>query len=138
MQQCISFGMWKSRPRFKKNLTLTFPEYGVSGIRCVTTKRSLALCCLNAGWIRDPRRNSGAVQKDWAVGKSNTLPDHFCIALVGNQGCSHDPDSAARYAFAVTFEILGREISIYDPLRLAVTELQLRLRKKLRANQKSK
>jgi hypothetical protein len=78
----------------------------------------------DAGWIRDTKRNSGTVQKDWAVVKSNTLPDHFCIAVVGHQGWSHDPDSAARYALAVTFEILGREIAIYEPLRTAVIELQ--------------
>lgn len=35
-----------------------------------------------------------------------------------------DPDSSARYTMAVTFEILGREIPIYEPLRSAVTELQ--------------
>ena len=78
----------------------------------------------NAGLIRDVKRNSGSVQKDWAVVKSNTLPDHFCIAVVGHQGWSHDPDSAARYALAVTFEILGQEITIYDPLRVAVEELK--------------
>jgi hypothetical protein len=76
------------------------------------------------GWIRGTKRNSGTVQKDWAVVKSNTLPDHFCIAVVGHQGWSHDPDSAARYALAVTFEILGQEIAIYEPLRTAVIELQ--------------
>jgi hypothetical protein len=74
--------------------------------------------------IRDTKRNSGTLQKDWAVVKSNTLPDHFCIAVVGHQGWSHDPDSGARYALAVTFEILGQEIAIYEPLRAAVIELQ--------------
>ena len=76
------------------------------------------------GLIHDTKRNSGTVQKDWAIVKSNTLPDHFCIAVVGHQGWSHDPDSTARYAMAVTFEILGKEIAIYDPLRVAVQELQ--------------
>lgn len=37
---------------------------------------------------------------------------------------SRDPDSTARYTLAVTFEILGQEISIYDPLRTLVLELQ--------------
>jgi hypothetical protein len=78
----------------------------------------------DAGSIRDTKRNSGTVQKDWAVVKSNTLPDHFCIAVIGHQGWSHDPDSTARYAMAVTFEILGQEIAIYEPLRTAVLELQ--------------
>jgi len=79
------------------------------------------------GFIRNTKRNSGTVQKDWAVVKSNALPDHFCIAVVGHQGWSHDPDSAARYALVVTFEILGQEISIYEPLRVAVQELQAEL-----------
>ena len=56
--------------------------------------------------------------------KSNMLPNDFCIAVVGHQGWSHDPDSTARYTLAVTFEILGQEISIYEPLRTAVIELQ--------------
>jgi hypothetical protein len=81
----------------------------------------------DAGFIRDTRRNSGTVQKDWAVVKSNTLPDHFCIAVIGHQGWSHDPDSAARYALAVTLQILGQEIPIYEPLRTAVLELQTQI-----------
>ena len=76
------------------------------------------------GLIRDTKRSNGTVQKDWAVVKSNTLPDHFCIAVVGHQGWSRDPDSSAKYALAVTLEIMGQEISIYDPLRTAIIELQ--------------
>ena len=76
------------------------------------------------GVIRDYKRNRGTVQKDWAIVRSNTLPDHFCIAVVGHQGWSRDPDSVARYSLAVTFEILGGEIAIYEPLRAAIAELQ--------------
>ncbi len=76
------------------------------------------------GQIRDTKRNNGTVQKDWAVVKSNTLPQDFCIAVVGHEGWSRDPDSTASYCLAVTFEILGQEIAIYDPLRTAVIELQ--------------
>jgi hypothetical protein len=76
------------------------------------------------GVIRNVKRNSGTAQKDWAIVRSNTLPDHFCIAVVGHQGWSHDPDSVARYVLAVTFEVVGQEISIYEPLRAAVIELQ--------------
>jgi hypothetical protein len=78
----------------------------------------------NSGLIRETKRNNGTVQKDWAVVKSNTLPDHFCIAAVGHPGWSRDPDSAARYALTVTLEVLGQEIAIYEPLRAAVIELQ--------------
>lgn len=76
------------------------------------------------GFVRDFKRSSGTVQKDWAVVQSNTLPDHFCIAVVGHQGWSHDPDSVARYALAVTFEALGGRIELYEPLRAAIVELQ--------------
>jgi hypothetical protein len=76
------------------------------------------------GFIRGVRRNSGTVQKDWAIVKSNALPNQFCIAVVGHLGWSHDPDSTASYALAVTLEILGQEIAIYEPLRTAVIELQ--------------
>ena len=83
------------------------------------------------GAVRGTRRNSGTVQKDWAIVKSNTLPDHFCIAVRGHQGWSNDPDTTARYALAVTFEIVGQEISIYDPLQTAVLELQTQIEAEL-------
>lgn len=79
------------------------------------------------GIVRDVKRNSGTVQKDWAVVRSNTLPDHFCIAVVGHQGWSRDPDSVARYVLAVTFDVVDEEISIYEPLRAAVIELQTQI-----------
>lgn len=85
------------------------------------------------GLIRNTRRNSGTVQKDWAIVKSNALPDHFCIAVRGHQGWSRDPDTTARYALAVTFEIVGQEISIYDPLRTAVIELQTQIETEVEA-----
>lgn len=87
------------------------------------------------GLIRDFKRNSGTVQKDWAVVRSNSLPDHFCIAVVGHQGWSHDPDSAARYVLAVTFEIVGREITIYEPLRVAIAELQAQTEAEIEGNE---
>ena len=78
----------------------------------------------NWGAIPDIRRNLGTVQKDWAVVRSNALPEDLCIAVRGHQGWSRDPDSAATYALAVTFEIVGQEIPIYEPLRAAVIELE--------------
>ena len=63
--------------------------------------------------------------------KSNALPEHFCIAVRGHEGWSNDPDTTARYALAVTFEIVGQEIRIYDPLRTAVLELQSQIETEL-------
>lgn len=76
------------------------------------------------GRIPDIRRNIGTVQKDWALVKSNALPHDLCIAVRGHRGWSRDPEAAARYTLAVTFEIVGQEIPIYEPLRTAVLELQ--------------
>lgn len=87
----------------------------------------------DAGLIRGVRRNSGTVQKDWAIVKSNDLPAQFCIAVVGHQGWSNDPDSTARYALTVTFEILGQEIAIYEPLRTSLIELQAEVEAELEA-----
>jgi Subtilase family len=80
-----------------------------------------------SGFVRGTRRNNGTVQKDWAVVKSNGLPEDFCIAVVGHQGWSRDPDSAASYVLTVTLEIVGKEIAIYEPLRVAVTALRAQL-----------
>jgi len=76
------------------------------------------------GIIKNAKRNSGTVQKDWAFKKSSQLPESFCISVVGHEGWSHDPDSTAIYALAVSFEIVGQEIPIYEPLRVAVQELK--------------
>ena len=79
------------------------------------------------GHVRDTKRSSGTLQKDWATVKSNALPDQFCIAVVGHPGWSKDPDSTARYCLAVTFEIVGQEIPIYESIRTAVLELQAQI-----------
>ena len=49
----------------------------------------------DGGFIRGTRRNNGTVRKD------------FCIAVVGHQGWSRDPDSTAKYGLAFSFEIQG-------------------------------
>jgi len=85
------------------------------------------------GTIRGVSRNAGTVQKDWATVKSNALPESFCIAVVGHQGWSKDPDSTAAYALTVSFESLGQEISIYEDLRVAVEELQAELEAEVEA-----
>ena len=78
----------------------------------------------NHGIIPAVKRSVGTVQKDWAVVKSNSLSDEFCIAVRGHQGWNRDADTKARYTLAVTFEIVGQEIPIYEPLLQAVIDLQ--------------
>lgn len=81
----------------------------------------------NAGLIADVRRNIGTVQKDWAIVKSNALPDNLCIAVRAHRGWNKDSEASAPYSLVVTLEIVGKEIPIYEPLRTAVTELQTQL-----------
>ena len=69
-------------------------------------------------------RRCGCLFRHIEIARSNAWHDHFCIAVVGHEGWSHDPDSSARYALAVTLQILGEEIAIYEPLQTAVIELQ--------------
>ncbi|WP_425618142.1 hypothetical protein NA78x_001838 [Anatilimnocola sp. NA78] len=81
----------------------------------------------NFGGIRGAKRNAGTVQKDWAVVKSYDLPASFCIAVVGHPGWSNDPDSSARYSLAVSFEVVGREVAIYEGLRVAIDSLAVEI-----------
>ena len=77
----------------------------------------------NHGVVSGPKRDAGTVQKDWATVKSNRLPDDFCVAVRGHKGWSIDPDATATYSLAVSFEIIGRELPIYEHVRVAVEEL---------------
>jgi hypothetical protein len=85
------------------------------------------------GTIKGVKRSTGTVQKDWTIIKSNALPKDFCIAVVGHEGWNADPDSTAKYALAVSFEILGKEITIYDKLRASVQELQAEIEAEVEA-----
>jgi hypothetical protein len=73
----------------------------------------------NWGQLDGIGRTSGSVQKDWAVVSSYQLPPRFCVAVIGHQGWNHDPDAQARYALTVSFEMLDRNIPIYEAVRAA-------------------
>jgi len=81
----------------------------------------------DSGSVQGTRRSAGTVQKDWAVVKSNALPDHFCIAVRGHEGWSNDPDSSARYCLAVSFEVINSDLAIYDSIRVEINNLQAEL-----------
>ena len=85
------------------------------------------------GTVRGVSRNSGTVQKDWTVVKSNALPEDFCIAVVGHQGWSKDPDSSALYTVAVSIEVVGKEIPIYQHVKISVQNLQAEVEAELEA-----
>lgn len=77
------------------------------------------------GCIRGFARGNGTIQKDWAILKLHQLPETFCIAVRGHKGWSQDPGAEARYALAVSFEVLGQEVEIYEEVRVALEELAI-------------
>ena len=79
------------------------------------------------GTIPGARRSVGTVQKDWAKLKSNELPADFCIAVRGHKGWSRDPDVSVRYALCVSIDVIGQEMPVYEPLMVALEELQAEL-----------
>lgn len=74
----------------------------------------------NHGRIPGLARGNGTVQKDWAILKLHQLPETFCIAVRGHKGWSRDPKDEGPYALAVSFEVLGQEVEIYEEIRAAL------------------
>jgi hypothetical protein len=70
-----------------------------------------------SGQIDGVSRQNGTVQKDWALIKSFELPEFFAVAVRGHQGWSTDPGSEASFALAITIEVLGQNIPVYNLIR---------------------
>ncbi|HET6402918.1 MAG TPA: S8 family peptidase [Candidatus Kapabacteria bacterium] len=68
-------------------------------------------------------RDSGTLLKDIATIKSNQLPDSLCIAVMGHEGWDTSMRFPARYALAVSLEVVNREIAIYDSIRVRAESL---------------
>jgi hypothetical protein len=85
------------------------------------------------GTLRGIRRNIGTVQKDWAYLNSNSLPEDFCIAVRGHAGWSKASKSRGRYALTVTFQSVGQEIALFEPIEIAVEELRHQVEAELAA-----
>lgn len=71
----------------------------------------------NAG-INDVKLNNNAVQKDWAIIKSNKLTENFCIGVVGHTGWDKDLKNEMPYSIAVSFEAINKDIEIYNEIRI--------------------
>lgn len=77
--------------------------------------------------IEGVSRSTGTVQKDWAVVKSNELPENFCVAVIGHKGWSQDPETEAKFSLVVSFESVTQELEIHEQLEVAVNELVVEL-----------
>ncbi|MCY9666697.1 S8 family peptidase [Paenibacillus alginolyticus] len=72
----------------------------------------------NHGIVKGFHRNSGTVQKDWAIVKSYDLGEKFCLAVIGHLGWNKDINSSVPYALAVSFEDLDQTVEIYTQMAL--------------------
>ena len=72
---------------------------------------------INWGDVRNIHRNSGTVQKDWAIIKSFSLNEVVSFAIRGHKGWdrNHEP---IPYAFTVSFEAINQDIPIYEYIRI--------------------
>ena len=81
---------------------------------------------INAG-VQGIRRQSNTVQKDWAIIKSNELPDEFCIAVIGRKGWETKTSSEVPYAITISFEVLTpqNQIQLYNLVQEVNQEVQV-------------
>jgi hypothetical protein len=70
----------------------------------------------NSG-IKGVRLNDSTLQKDWAVIESHQLNQSFAIGVVGHPGWERDANHKVPYSIVVSFEILGKDIPIYNLIR---------------------
>jgi len=76
------------------------------------------------GEIQGMSRQASTLQKDWCYVNSNELPADFCIAVVGHTGWDPSPERPAKYALAVSFEAVNRDIPVYGDVRAMVEAVQ--------------
>lgn len=74
----------------------------------------------NHGKIKNINRNRSATQKDWIIIPAYELPEEFCIAVKGHNGWSNNGEHFAKYAVAVSFEAIKKDVPIYVPFSLLV------------------
>lgn len=67
------------------------------------------------GYSKSFSRQNGTIQKDWCVLKSYQLSDYFCIAVKGHSGWA--PYYKAKYSLVVSFEVMSRNLEIYQLIR---------------------
>ncbi len=72
----------------------------------------------NHGIVKNYHRNSGTVQKDWAIVKSYELGRRFCLAVIGHLGWNKDINNSVPYSLVVSFEALDETIEVYSRMAL--------------------
>lgn len=72
------------------------------------------------------RRQDNSLQKDWAIIKSNQMPDEFCIAVIGRKGWDVKISNEIPYALTISFEVLQQdnEIDLYQNIQAVNIDIQ--------------
>jgi len=68
------------------------------------------------GQVKGMNRQTGTVQKDWAVVKAYELPETLCIAVIGHIGWKNNMDAQVPYSLVVSFEAVNEDVEIYVPM----------------------
>ncbi|MGN6178472.1 MAG: S8 family serine peptidase, partial [Mucilaginibacter sp.] len=71
------------------------------------------------GHVADYKRQDSAVQKDWAILKSNQLPKELSFAVVGHKGWDKDTAQQLPFALAISFEAISRDVELYQMIEVA-------------------
>lgn len=71
----------------------------------------------NWGGVEEISRNASTLQKDWAILKSYQLPEELHLAVVAHKGWDVNKEPVP-YALTVSIEILGKNMPIYNEIRL--------------------
>ena len=81
------------------------------------------------GDVQDVRRGRSTLQKDWCIAPAHSLPQSFCVAVLGHKGWAENEENAARYAMAISFESIDGDLLIYNLLRAQIqSQVQVRVK----------
>lgn len=69
------------------------------------------------GKVKGVKRQDSATQKDWAIIKSNQLPDQLSFAVIGHKGWEKDVMQPVPFSIAVSLEALDGPLQVYERIR---------------------
>jgi len=71
----------------------------------------------NWGQVEELNRNSGTLQKDWAIIKSYQLPEELCFSIRGHNGWGKNNEDIP-YSFIVSIEAINSNLPIYESIKI--------------------
>lgn len=124
---------WRSS-RYNENLNsfrkrtieyLDLNEDAAEGAELIEEGESAIKWCLreNPKWSdNDINRNNSTVQKSWAIIEPHQFAENFSIAAIGHSGWDKDLEAETDYALAISFEIIGEAMELYQLISEAQVE----------------